>query len=109
MPSHPEVPASYTVSVRQASSLPAASFRFHLTVDTLAVQLTVPLVGPVEDFHLRSRADFARRTGCLGNVAQALIDQWRQHSAIIILPIDLGLIEQAQHVRSDQIEWLFVV
>jgi hypothetical protein len=45
--------ASYTVPVRQASSLPAASFRFHLTMDTLAVQLTVPLVGPVEDLHLR--------------------------------------------------------
>jgi len=32
--------------------LPAASFRFHLTVDTLAVKLTVPPVGSVEDFHL---------------------------------------------------------
>jgi hypothetical protein len=32
--------------------LPAASFRFHLTVDTLAVKLTVPPVGSVEVFHL---------------------------------------------------------
>ena len=44
--------ASYTIPVRQASALPAASFRSHLTMDTLAVQLTVPPVGPVEDFHL---------------------------------------------------------
>ncbi|NOQ86693.1 MAG: hypothetical protein GQ554_07430 [Deltaproteobacteria bacterium] len=44
--------ASYTIPVRQASALPAASFRFHLTVDTLAVKLTVPPVGSVEDFHL---------------------------------------------------------
>jgi hypothetical protein len=44
------MPASYAVSVRQASVLPAASFRFHLTVDTLAVRLTVPPAGPVEDF-----------------------------------------------------------
>ena len=43
--------ASYTVSVRQASVLPAASFRFHLTADTLAVQLTIPLTGFVGDFH----------------------------------------------------------
>jgi len=43
--------ASYTVPVRQASVLPAASFRFHLTVDTLAVRLTIPLTGFVEDFH----------------------------------------------------------
>jgi len=41
----------YAISVRQASVLPAASFRFNLTVDTLAVQLTVPSVGPVRDFH----------------------------------------------------------
>src|SRR5512139_1486685 len=43
--------ASYAIPVRQASALPAASFRFPLAVDTLAVRLTVPPVGPVEDFH----------------------------------------------------------
>jgi hypothetical protein len=36
--------------------LPAASFRFHLAMDTLAVRLTVPLAGSVEDFHLRVSA-----------------------------------------------------
>lgn len=45
--------ASYAIPVRQASALLTASFRFYLTVDTLAVQLTVPLVGPAEDFHLQ--------------------------------------------------------
>jgi len=45
--------ASYAIPVRQASALPAASFRFHLTVDTLAVRLTVPPVGHVEDLHLQ--------------------------------------------------------
>ena len=43
--------ASYAISVRRASALPAASFRFHLTMDTLAVRLTVPPVGSVGDFH----------------------------------------------------------
>src|SRR5437899_6056029 len=43
--------ASYAISVRQTSALPAASFRFHLTMDTLAVQLTIPPVGFVGDFH----------------------------------------------------------
>jgi len=33
--------------------LPSASFRFHLAMDTLAVRLTVPLAGPVEDLHLQ--------------------------------------------------------
>ena len=46
----------YTVPVRQTSALPAASFRFHLAMDTLAVRLTVPLAGSVEDFHLRVSA-----------------------------------------------------
>ena len=44
-------PASYAVSVRQAGGLPPASFRFHLTMDTLAVRLTVPPAGSVGDLH----------------------------------------------------------
>src|SRR5437870_13804563 len=43
--------ASYAISVRRASALPAASFRFHLAMDTLAVRLTIPPVGFVGDFH----------------------------------------------------------
>ncbi|HVQ38352.1 MAG TPA: hypothetical protein VMS31_12510, partial [Pyrinomonadaceae bacterium] len=34
-----------------ASVLPAASFRFHLAMVTLAVRLTIPPVGFVGDFH----------------------------------------------------------
>ncbi len=43
--------ASYVISVRQASALPAASFRFHLAVVTLAVKLVVPPTGSTGDFH----------------------------------------------------------
>lgn len=43
--------ASYAVSVRRASALPAASSGFHLAMDTLAVQLTIPPAGFVRDFH----------------------------------------------------------
>jgi hypothetical protein len=43
--------ASYVIPVRQVSALPSASFRFHLTMDTLAVQLTIPLTGLVGDLH----------------------------------------------------------
>jgi hypothetical protein len=45
--------ASYAVSVRRASVLPAASFRLHLAMDALAVRLAVPPVGPAEDLHLQ--------------------------------------------------------
>src|SRR5216684_687650 len=48
--------ASYAISVRRTSALPAASFRFHLAMDTLAVQLTIPPVGSVGDFHSLVRA-----------------------------------------------------
>ena len=44
--------ASYAISVRQASDLLSASFRFHLAVNTLAVQLVIPLTGLTEDSHL---------------------------------------------------------
>ena len=40
----------YALPVRRASALPAASFGFHLTMDTLAVRLTLPPVGRVKDF-----------------------------------------------------------
>ena len=46
----------YPLPVRRASALPTASSRFHLTMDTLALQLTLPLAGRVEDFHLQVSA-----------------------------------------------------
>ena len=39
LPPYPYFPALYVVSVRQVRGLPTASSRFHLTMDTLAVQL----------------------------------------------------------------------
>ena len=52
----PTVSASYAISIRRASVLPSTYFRpalrrFHLTVDTLAVRLIVPLPGSIVDFH----------------------------------------------------------
>lgn len=48
--------ASYPLPVRRASALPPASFRRPVTRTALAVQLTVPRVGSVEDFHLQEGA-----------------------------------------------------
>src|SRR5690606_10667610 len=36
--------ASYAIRVPRVGSLPSASFRFHLTADTLAVRLGVPVI-----------------------------------------------------------------
>src|SRR5690606_27337419 len=46
----------YPLRVPRTSALPAASFRSHLAMDTLAVRLTLPLVGHVENFHLQVSA-----------------------------------------------------
>src|SRR5271157_5662487 len=46
----------YPLPVRQASALPTASSGFAVARDTLAVRLTLPLAGYVEDFHLQVRA-----------------------------------------------------
>ena len=45
----PRLRRLYPLPVRQASALPTASFRFPVARDTLAVRLTLPLVGCVED------------------------------------------------------------
>ena len=49
--SRPLGPALYAISVRRLGTLPAASFGFHLAVDTLAVRLTLPTTKRVVDFH----------------------------------------------------------
>jgi hypothetical protein len=41
----------YAVSVRQTSVLPAASFGFHVAMDTLAVRLALPLAGCALDLN----------------------------------------------------------
>src|SRR3972149_2045468 len=43
--------ASYVLPVRQASVLPAASFRLRLAADALAVRLIIPPVGFIGDLH----------------------------------------------------------
>ena len=44
------------VSVRQVSSLPRASFRFHLTMDTLASSYALGATPCARDFHPLERA-----------------------------------------------------
>ena len=56
----PLCPALYTVSLRRLGTLPAASFRFHLSVDTLAVRLTLPTTKRVVDFHHQAIAHAGR-------------------------------------------------
>ena len=52
LPPYPYFPALYVISVRQVRGLPAASSRFHLAMDTLAVQLCASsLPTRTRDFH----------------------------------------------------------
>jgi hypothetical protein len=86
----------YPLAVRQTSALPTASFRFHLTMDTLAVQLTLPLAGCVEDFHLQVSAPCrahhkkpltirpGARKSALGNALCACpIEPWGEQSVTL--------------------------
>ena len=58
---YPYFRALYVISVRRTKSLPTASFRFHLAMDTLAVQLyTSSLPRRVRDFHPLERAHGAQ-------------------------------------------------
>ncbi|MGN0772223.1 MAG: hypothetical protein ACI4MP_00335 [Candidatus Ventricola sp.] len=50
----------YAISVRRLGTLPAASFRFYLTIDTLAVRLTLPTTKRVVDFHHQAIAHGGR-------------------------------------------------
>ncbi len=52
----PRRAASYPLPVRQTSALPSASSRFPVAQNTLAVRLTLPLVGRVENSHLQVSA-----------------------------------------------------
>ena len=66
--------ASYVISVRRTKSLLTASFRFHLTMDTLAVLLyTSSLPRRVRDFHPLERAHGAQtKKASAQNRAKAL-------------------------------------
>ena len=58
--------ASYVISVRRTKSLLTASFRFYLTIDTLAVQLYTSLSPRrVRDFHPLERAHGAQTKNTL--------------------------------------------
>ena len=55
--------ASHAIRVPRVRSLPAASFRSHLAMGTLAVRLEVPVIRPPRDLHpqVTSRSAFASR------------------------------------------------
>lgn len=54
--------SAFMISVRQASDLPPASFRFPVTQDTLALGYILPAVGRIGDFHPLKHAPAGRTT-----------------------------------------------
>ena len=53
---------TFMISVRQVKVLPPASFRFHLTMDTLALGYSLPATGRLRDFHPLEHAPAGRTT-----------------------------------------------
>lgn len=77
---YPYFRASYVISVRRTKSLPTASFRFHLTMDTLAVQLyTSSLPRRVRDLHPLERAHGAQTKGVAHIMCHSLIINYCFH------------------------------
>lgn len=52
--------SAFMISVRQASDLPPASFRFPVTQDTLALGYILPAVGRIRSFHPLKHAPAGR-------------------------------------------------
>ncbi len=66
--------ASYAVRVPRARSLPSASFRLHLAMDTLAVRLGVPVIKAstgTRTRQVKARLAFANRFAAPGHDAAA--------------------------------------
>ena len=72
----PLCPAFYAISVRRLGTLPAASFRFRLTADTLAVRLTLPTTKRVVDFHHQAIAHGGRTTKSLADMIRQVFYDW---------------------------------
>jgi len=53
--SYPERQALYPISVRQINFLSSASFRFHLTMDTLAFDYEIPVIEALSGLVILSR------------------------------------------------------
>ena len=88
--------SAFMISVRQASDLPPASFRFPVTQDTLALGYILPAVGRIGDFHPLKHAPAGRtkknRPGdriCLGvrylcsNLLSYFLSSKRSESVIL--------------------------
>ena len=88
--------ASYVISVRRTKSLLTASFRFYLTIDTLAVQLYTSLSPRrVRDFHPLERAH-----GAQTKISPAIAWLTIQKFIIFYCPLDGEHTRGAYHYYS---------
>src|SRR5580658_7091366 len=81
----------YPLPVRRASDLPPASFRPPVTRGALAVQLTFPRVGYVEDFHLQESAPCRAHKEKGGRLQACRLLRW-----------ELQLLELGGDLRKDK-------
>ena len=83
---YPYFRALYVVPVRRTKSLLTASFRFHLTMDTLAVRLyTSSLPRRVRDFHPLERAHGAQTRKTVNQLIDRLIYYQKRFYSLCIL------------------------
>ena len=83
---YPYFRALYVIPVRRTKGFPTASFRFHLTMDTLAVQLyTSSLPRRVRDFHPLERAHGAQTKGAYEIFRMLPKMNLSKHKALLVI------------------------
>ena len=79
--------SAFMISVRQASDLPPASFRFPVTQDTLALGYILPAVGRIGDFHPLKHAPAGRTKKTADPSATQRQISFQIPAAVCYLPI----------------------
>ena len=94
--------SAFMISVRQASDLPPASFRFPVTQDTLALGYILPAVGRIGDFHPLKHAPAGRTK----KMAEHTIFMYSAIIAVLIL-LD-SLTDQISHLSGSNLLFALV-
>ena len=87
--------SAFMISVRQASDLPPASFRFPVTQDTLALGYILPAVGRIGDFHPLKHAPAGRTKNMIpgSSIQELLWDLFSTNLLPTVLIIQISLVK----------------
>ena len=91
----------YAISARRPRTLPAASFRFHLNVDILAVRLTLSITKCVVDFHHQAIAHGRRTNKTTIGISVGRSCRWLCALSEFLLNFGAVAVRRFSHRQSD--------